>query len=83
MAQLKTNFRQLLMKRYGIVEPARLPAQSKIASDIGVAQPTVSLWLNDGVSRFDDGILIKICTFLQCEVGDLIYIEWDGEKQPA
>jgi DNA-binding Xre family transcriptional regulator len=81
MAKLKTNFRQLLMKRYGIVEPARLPPQAKIADDIGVWQSTVSLWLNDNVSRFDDDILVKMCTFLRCEVGDLIYIEWNGERK--
>lgn len=79
MAKLKTNFRKLLMQRYSIVEPARLPPQSQIAADINIAQPTVSMWLNDRVSRFDDEILIKICKFLRCEVGELIYIEWNNK----
>lgn len=82
MAQLKTNFRKLLMRRYGIVEPARLPPQAKIADDIGVSQSTVSLWLNDNVSRFDDEMLVTMCKFLGCEVGELIYIDWSA-KQPA
>jgi DNA-binding Xre family transcriptional regulator len=83
MAKLKTNFRALLMKRYKIKEPARLPPQVKIAKDIGVSQSTISLWLNDKVSQFDDDMLVTMCKFLGCEVGELLYIEWNGERQPA
>jgi DNA-binding Xre family transcriptional regulator len=84
MARLKNNFKTLLMKRYGIVEPARLPPQAKIAEDIGIWQSTVSLWLNESVTRFDDEILIKMCRFLRCNVGDLIFIEYEpGEREHA
>jgi len=78
---LKNNFRSLLMRKYGIKEPARLPAQQQIAADLDVSQATISLWLSEKVTRFDEVMLIKLCKGLGCSVGDLLNIS--EEREPA
>lgn len=73
MAQLRNNLRALLTEKYG----GKLPSQMVIAADMGLSQTTVSRWLAEKIDRFDTDILVKMCLFLDCNVGDLIYLEFD------
>jgi DNA-binding Xre family transcriptional regulator len=84
MAKLKNNLRELLRRKYGIKEPARLPSQEQIAKDLGIAQSSLSMWLNGKVTRYDEDMLMKLCKALDCTVGDLLYIEYaPGEREHA
>jgi len=77
MAVLKNNFEQLVRKKLGIPEMGRLPRQTELADQIGVSQTTVSRWINQEIVRFDSDMLEKMCTYLDCNVGDLIFFDFD------
>jgi DNA-binding Xre family transcriptional regulator len=71
MAKLRNNLRVMLTQKYG----GTLPPQEKLAEDIGLSQTTISRWLSEKIDRFDAPVLEKFCTFLECNVGDLVYLE--------
>ncbi len=82
MGRLKNNFEALLHKKYGVAGGARLPRQEQIAADTGLSQSTISMWMNDKVTRFDRDVIERLCDFFDCDVGDLLFIE-RAEAQPA
>ncbi len=81
MGKLKNNFEALLLKKYGVAGGARLPRQEKIAADTGLSQSTISMWMNDRVTRFDRDVIERLCEFFGCDVGDLLFI--DRSEEPA
>lgn len=48
---------------------------SEIAAETGISFPTVQRWLRDEVTKFESQVLEAFCDYLECEVGDLLYIE--------
>lgn len=70
---LKTRFRELLELKYGGEE--NIPPQMELADQIGIAQSTVGNWLRNRVEGFRSETVERICKFLDCEVGDLLYLE--------
>jgi|GEM_PF-3391572 len=77
MAVLKNNFEDLLRQKFGVQSKGRLPTQQELAREIGISQTTVSRWLNQKIDRFDTSTLEKMCTYLDCNVGDLVYLDFD------
>ncbi len=77
MATLQNRLEELLRQKLDIGSGGRLPSQTTIAKEMGVAQTTVSRWLNQKIDRFDSDTLVKMCTYLECNVGDLIFLDFD------
>lgn len=71
---LHTGFVKLMREKYG-EDRRNWPPQTQLAQEIGLAQGTISSWMNDKVDRFDRRVLVAICKHFECEVGDLLYIE--------
>jgi putative transcriptional regulator len=57
--------------------------QRDVARAVGTADHTIMNWLRNEVSRFDSDLLERMCEFFECEVGDLIYLKWVEEDEPA
>ncbi len=49
----------------------------EIAQTVGVNDHTVARWLNNDVMKIDVPVLEGFCKYFECEVGDLLYIEWE------
>ena len=41
----------------------------------GIAWTTLQSWANNDVTRYDALVIIKLCDYLDCELGDLIVYE--------
>jgi len=53
--------------------------QQELADSIGIPQSTMSRWVGNKLDRYDRHILVKLCEYFQCEVGDVLYIVWDKD----
>jgi DNA-binding Xre family transcriptional regulator len=57
--------------------------QRDVARAVGTADHTIMSWLRNEVSRYDSSMLERMCEFFECEIGDLLYLEWVEEDEPA
>lgn len=74
MAALKHKLIELLARKES-AEGKRY-SQAEIARATSLPENTVSRWMNNSeIHRVDDKVLIKLCDFLDCNVGDLLYID--------
>lgn len=46
----------------------------ELSQKANVAYPTVDKYYKNKVSRYDSSVLLRFCTVLNCEVGDIIEI---------
>jgi transcriptional regulator with XRE-family HTH domain len=79
--QLRNRLLELMQRRER-KENRRL-TQHEIALYIGVTDHTISSWLKNDVTRFDRHVVEGLCEYFGCEVGDLLYLEWVEEDEPA
>lgn len=77
MAKLKNRLNELVEERKA---QGQSITQTDIAAAAGISQATVSRWMSGKVDRFDSRIIENLCKYLKCEVGELLYIDWEGEK---
>lgn len=80
MASVKNRLWLLLVQKYGSKE--KMPNQDWLAEQMELTENQLSRWINNKISRFDNKPVTNICRFLGCQVGDLLYVEWNGERQP-
>ncbi len=58
--------------------------QSDLALAMGIPENTLSNWLNSKkVRRADHRIVIKMCRYFGCNLGDLLYIDWTDPEDAA
>ena len=53
--------------------------QEEIAEAIGIPQGTISRWAGNKVDRLDKRIMVKLCEFFECEIGELLNLESNVE----
>jgi putative transcriptional regulator len=49
--------------------------QHDIAQFVGVSDHTIINWIRNEVTRFDAPLIVGICEYFNCEIGDLLYFE--------
>ena len=47
-------------------------SKNKICKDLDIPRTNFNKYCRDGVSRFDTGLICKLCWYLNIEVGELI-----------
>jgi DNA-binding Xre family transcriptional regulator len=52
----------------------RIP-QIEVAREIDVSEQVIGRWMKNQVRQFDADIIEKLCTYFDCEVADLLYLE--------
>jgi DNA-binding Xre family transcriptional regulator len=52
-----------------------------IAEYIGVASHTITSWMRNEVSRFDDVMVVGLCNYFDIDIGDLLYFEYEEEDE--
>jgi len=74
MSKIMSRFVQLLAKKE--LKTGKRYSQKEIADALSVSPSTVSRWMNGQiVEKSSLETVRRICDFLECEVGDLLYIE--------
>lgn len=46
--------------------------QSSLSEKTGIAASTINRMYNGSAQRYDSAVLERLCTFFQCQVGDLL-----------
>lgn len=51
--------------------------QGEIATATGLNEHTISRWMRpEPFARIETDAAVKLCKFLGCEIGELLYIDW-------
>jgi DNA-binding Xre family transcriptional regulator len=59
-------------------EVGHIIQQKDIAEAIGVAEPTIGRWMRPTpFERIETEVVIKLCAYLNCALGDLLFIDKD------
>jgi len=60
---------------------------STVARETGLTRQAISKWVRGDVTEFRGEIVQKLCKYFKCELGDLLYIDWEDleeeDAQPA
>lgn len=84
---LRNRF-NLLLAQKALNEGRAKIVQSEVAAATGLADGTISRISNNKVSMYDNEVVVKLCEYFGCEVGDLLYIydpdaATDNQLEPA
>lgn len=52
---------------------------AEISKATGIGMSVLSRWVNNKVERFDSSTVIRLCEYFECDLADLLYIEWEAE----
>jgi DNA-binding Xre family transcriptional regulator len=74
---LRTRFFTLLAEKE--LREGRRIRYNEIAAETGVSQPAVGRWARNEVTKFEAPVLVAFCRYFGCEIGDLLYIDWEAE----
>ncbi|MDX1995304.1 MAG: helix-turn-helix transcriptional regulator [bacterium] len=73
IGRMRTRFFTLLSQKE--TREGRRIRINEIAAETGVAPSTISRWMKNAVTKFDAPVVEAFCAYLDCDVGDLLYIE--------
>lgn len=52
-----------------------------IAAITGVSRGSITTYMNNRAGRFDEAVLLRICSWLDCTIGDLLVIVSDESPE--
>ena len=57
----------------------------EIAEVLGISPVTVNRYVNNEITRFDSDTVQKLCDYLDCSIGELLYLDADEtpESKPS
>ena len=76
--KIYNKFRVLLAEK-AEKEQRNIPLK-EVERKTGITWTTLQSWANNKVSRFDEPVIIALCDFLECEVGDLLVYRRESES---
>ena len=68
--KIVNRFRVLLAEK-AEKEQKNIPLK-EVERQTGITWTTLQSWANNKVSRFDEPVIIALCDYLECEVGELL-----------
>jgi len=70
---LRNRFLDLLLEKER--RENRRVTQKEISFATGISQQTLTAWVHNNVTKFEAGIVEKLCDYFDCELSDLLYFE--------
>lgn len=70
--------RMVLLMGKKQMEENRAINASTVARETGLTRQAISKWVRGDVTEFREEIVQKLCKYFKCELGDLLYIDWEG-----
>lgn len=74
MRKIIANRLTELMAMKGRKEGRRI-SQRLVAEETGIDKMTVGRYARNEVGRFDEHVIIALCVYFQCDIGDLLVFE--------
>lgn len=72
---MRIRLKELMAEKTAREKLAKPFTQDDLAVAVNVPQGTISRWVNDKVDRLDKNILVKLCLYFNCDIGDLLVFE--------
>ena len=76
---MKNRLLELISQKQ--VEENRMLTAAQVARESGVHRFTINNWLSGDVARVDEVTAMKLCRYFECDLSDLVYIDWAGERE--
>lgn len=54
---------------------------STVARETGLTRQAISKWVRGDVTEFREDMLQRLCKYFNCELGDLLYIDWEDVEE--
>ena len=75
---MKTRIREFIAKKQAEeARHGRFLNVATIAKEAGVNRATIKAWIDGTVDRFDGDTITKLCKYFECDMPDLLYIDWE------
>jgi DNA-binding Xre family transcriptional regulator len=74
--KIRNRFMDLLAAKAEL--EGRKISLTKAAKETGIALTTLFRWSHQDVDQYSGPVLIALCDYLECKIGDLIVYEPDG-----
>ena len=78
--RIANRFRELLAVKER--REGRRISQRTAAEEMGLTQVTIGRYARNELSRYDESIILAMCNYLGCSVGDFLIIEEVEETSP-
>lgn len=79
MGKLRTRLTVLMAEKR---VKANAPfTQEMLAEATGISQSTISKLINHKIIRIETGVIEKLCDYFNCDVGDLLFIDRNGQRK--
>ncbi len=72
MKKVKTRLHVLMGEK-------KIRSINQLSNETGITRQTLTRIYNQEAERLDFVTISKLCEFFDCEVGDLLYLEKEGE----
>ena len=85
---MKTRERKLKNRLFELIQMKELKTgrritQHAIAEFADVRDHTIASWIrNDELTRLEVKVIERLCAYFECEVGDLLYFEYEEKELP-
>lgn len=76
---VKNRFRELLIAKAADEDRRSIPL-TEVESVTKVTWNTLQSWDKNEIKRFDRDVLVALCEYFACDVGDLLYLTPNGDK---
>lgn len=73
MATINNRFGVLLAQKKAR-EKRNIP-MIEIEREIGINRRTLYVWEKNTVTRYDAPVILALCQYFNCDIGDLLYID--------
>ena len=83
---MKTRIHELIAKKQteeAALGKGRFLNASIIAKESGLSRHTIKAWLDGDLERFENRTVVALCRYFNCQMEDLLYVDWEAEDQKA
>lgn len=81
MARVRTRILELLSQMQ--VERGERISVAELHRLTGVSRQTIHRWMTGDLRRFDEDTIRAFCMFFNCEMSDLLYLDWNAPDPEA
>lgn len=74
--RVKTRILQLMAEKQS--RDGRIISPSVVADESEVSRQTIYNWINGDLRRFEESVVVKLCRYFDCKLGDLLYVDLDA-----
>ncbi len=57
----------------------RAITQAEVAEGTGLTRAAINKWKKGRITQFNSDTVERLCKFFNCDVGDLLYVEFEEE----